>query len=251
MTATELLAAYAAGQRDFFQADLRKADLRKAPLCGANLEGATLEGANLEWANLEGANLGRATLEGANLGRANLRWANLEGANLGRANLEGANLFGADLEEADLEEADLRGTNLRGANLRWADLSGAQGLPRAADFLRQFPATQTSVLVLTQKPGPLNAPPPQWNIAEGAVLTEVVNPDRCIHFGCGVSFAAPGWFYTADNLWLAEIAWLDLADVVVPFGTDGKARCGRLTLVRRVTADELARAKARDWGWAQ
>jgi hypothetical protein len=196
MTATELLAAYTAGQRDFSYADLRGADLRDAILRGANLRGA-------------------------------------------------------DLSEAILRGVNLRGANLRGADLSDANLSGAQGLPTAAEFLRQFPATQTSVLVLTQKPGPYNNPPPHWTIEEGATLEEVVNPDRGTDCGCGVSFAAPGWFDTADNLWLAEIAWLDLADIVVPFGTDGKARCGRLTLVRRVTEEELALAKDGDWGWAQ
>jgi uncharacterized protein YjbI with pentapeptide repeats len=40
MTAEELLAAYAAGERNFSGADLREEDLREANLSGANLRGA-------------------------------------------------------------------------------------------------------------------------------------------------------------------------------------------------------------------
>ena len=143
----------------------------------------------------------------------------------------------ADLREADLREADLR---------------GARGVVTAAAFMEQYPVDATGILVLTQKPGPHKAPPAAWTIAPGAVLTETVNPDRCTECGCGVSFAAPGWFQPeVPNLWLARIAWVDLADVVVPFGTDGKARCGRLTLLRRVTTEELTAAQAGNWVWVE
>ena len=75
--------------------------------CERNLEGANLYGVNLRGANLYDANLFNANLYGANLYNANLYGANLERANLRGANLEGANLRGANLERA----------NLRGANL--------------------------------------------------------------------------------------------------------------------------------------
>ena len=44
MTGQELLAAYAAGERNFRGADLSRADLSRAKLSGANFEGANLEG---------------------------------------------------------------------------------------------------------------------------------------------------------------------------------------------------------------
>ena len=103
LSAAQLLAAYARGERDFSLADLR----------GANLYGANLYGANLYGANLHGANLYGADLHGANL----------HGANLHRADLYGANLRGADLYGADLRGADLYGANLYGA-----DLYGARGI---------------------------------------------------------------------------------------------------------------------------
>ena len=87
MNANELLAAYAAGQRDF--------------------SGANLNGADLTRANLNGADLTRADLNGANLTRANLTRAILYGAILYDAILTRANLYGANLTRADLNGADL------------------------------------------------------------------------------------------------------------------------------------------------
>jgi len=83
--------------------------------CERNLEGANLYGVNLRGANLYDANLYGANLERANLYGANLRGANLYGANLERANLRGANLEGANLRGANLERANLRGANLLNA----------------------------------------------------------------------------------------------------------------------------------------
>ena len=40
--------------------------------------------------------------------------------------------------------------------------------------------------------------------------------------------------YTDADLWECEVEWLDLAGVVVPYNTDGKARCERLRLVRLI-----------------
>lgn len=148
MDAKELLARYAAGERDFPEADLRVddfrgADLRSADLRLANLVRANFTGANLAYADLSGANLDGAdlssTLYCARLVGANLRGAKFRGANLGNASLSEANLRGADLRGANLSGADLRkatlfealllesnlgGVDLRYVDLRYADLRG-------------------------------------------------------------------------------------------------------------------------------
>ena len=124
---SDLLARYAAGERDF-----RWANLYGANLYDANLTGANLSWANLSWANLTGANLYDASLRGANLSWANLYDANLSGANLSWANLTGANLYDASLYDANLSGANLSDANLSGANLR-----GAKNPPTSHDFLAE------------------------------------------------------------------------------------------------------------------
>jgi uncharacterized protein YjbI with pentapeptide repeats len=95
MTAQELLAAYATGERDFPEALLIKANLSGADLSIADLSGANLSGADLSGANLSGANLSRANLSEANPSYALFLGANLSRANLNEANLDGANQDGS------------------------------------------------------------------------------------------------------------------------------------------------------------
>ena len=60
MTAQELLAAYAAGERNFSGADLDRAHLNRAHLEGADLSRANLSRADLLDVSLSGANLNGA-----------------------------------------------------------------------------------------------------------------------------------------------------------------------------------------------
>ncbi len=136
MDASELLARYAAGERDFCGIALSGADLSDADLCGANLSEANLTTADLTGAilcgvNLSEANLTTADLTGANLcdaylNRAILCDAYLNGAILCNAYLEGANLNGANLSGAYLNRANLNGANLFEVDLTNTDLSGAK-----------------------------------------------------------------------------------------------------------------------------
>lgn len=113
MEADELLRRYAAGERDFTEADLSWEDLS-----GANLSQIILWNANLNETNLSKTNLSNANLMGADLRKANLKGADLSGALLSQANLEEANLRGANIIGADLE-GSIPG-DLPPANLSWA-----------------------------------------------------------------------------------------------------------------------------------
>jgi uncharacterized protein YjbI with pentapeptide repeats len=131
----ELLRRYAAGDRNFANANLRCAVLCEENLTRCNfsyvkLNFANLSGINLTEADLTSADLSDASLSGANLSQAALYRTLLTRANISEANLRGANLFKASLNDANLTQADLTGANLsfadlRGAILDEATLSGA------------------------------------------------------------------------------------------------------------------------------
>lgn len=123
--AGELLKRYAAGGRNFQNADLRGIQLVGANLRSANLISAKLNNANLSNAKLDSAKLVIADLSNADLSNASLRKAKLMGAILRDANLSGADLSRADLSDADLRNAKLVGANLLGANLNATDLTNA------------------------------------------------------------------------------------------------------------------------------
>lgn len=210
MLAEGLIKEYEAGIRDFCRVDMREADLRRATLCGADLREANLNGADLR--------------------SADLRFANLNGADLRRANLRGA-----DLSRADLSEADLRGVDLRRANL-----SGTKGFLDATQWLEDFESDDLGIIVYKAFGDTLYGPPEHWKIEPGEFIEEVVNPARTTSCACGVNFATREWIdkeYAEKSItiWKCRIRWMDLAGVVVPYHTDGKARCARLELLEQIT----------------
>jgi uncharacterized protein YjbI with pentapeptide repeats len=121
----ELLRRYAAGDRNFANANLRCAVLCEQNLSQCNLSYVKLSFANLSGINLSGVDLTSADLSDACLNRANLSQAALYRTLLTRANLSEANLRGANLFKASLNDACLLGADLTGANLSFADLRGA------------------------------------------------------------------------------------------------------------------------------
>ena len=171
----------------------------------------------------------------AHLSETDLRWANLSGANLSEANLNLADLRGVNLSRA----------NLRGADLRWANLSGAKDLLNPVTWLREnFKNVDEGITVYKAiGRGTACSIPDYWTIAPGEYLEEVVNPLPTVDCACGVNFGTRDWirqYYAqaitegAIQIWECLIEWMDLASVVVPYNTDGKARCGRLKLLQIV-----------------
>lgn len=102
LSVDELKRRYAAGDRNFVNANLR---------CAA-LNNLNLSGINLGWAKLRLSDLSKANLSGADLTAADL-----SNANLSQTDLSGANLTLADLSGANLHEVNLSGACLRGAKL--------------------------------------------------------------------------------------------------------------------------------------
>ncbi len=183
-----------------------------------DLGGADLGGADLGGADLSGANLCNANLHNANLCNTNLRSANLSSANLSGANLIGANLIGA---------------NLSGADLRGADLSGAKGLLSSIDWIQCL--EQDGEGIICYKSFNNRFPPPaSWEISEGKILSEVVNPDRTLDCACGVNVSTLEWQKKNSpnaEIWKCRIRWAWLPGVVVPYHTDGNFRAEKVELL--------------------
>lgn len=179
-----------------------------------------------------------------NKGRREFLGASLYGANLVRANLYGADLYGASLYEANLTganlvRANLTGASLNGANLYGADLSGSKGLLTASQWMRGFYSDpdRGGWIVYKAIGDTIYTSPSTWTIEPGAILEEVVNPTRTQDCGCGVNFATLAWCedtYPKSVIWECLLHFEDAPDICVPYNTDGKARCGRLELIRIV-----------------
>jgi hypothetical protein len=134
-------------------------------------------------------------------------------------------------------DCDFTGSEFSHVDLHQSTMSGAKGLLSQADFMSQF-RTDGYGVVVYKSFGDMYTPPNEWNIKSGSVIEEVVNPDRTQSCGNGINFATAEWVLknTASRpVWKCRIEWKDLAGVVVPYGSDGKARCERLTLVSKLS----------------
>ena len=167
---------------------------------------------------------------------------NGERAVLTGADLTDADLTGAVLSRAVLSSAFLTRANLTGAVLTGTILSDSKGLLTAREFMSKFKHDKLGVIVYKLIGDTYYKSPDYWNIIPGSFLEEVVNPLPTLDCACGVNFATLEWCeknenYSKSKLWKCRIRWIDLADVVVPYNTDGKARCGRLELLEIVPKD--------------
>jgi hypothetical protein len=173
----------------------------------------------------------------ANLSSANLSGADLRSADLRSADLSGADLSGANLSGADLSSANLSGAHLSGAHLRSANLSSANGLPDSLAWFRaNFKKTKDGVVVYKCFNGSYTSNS-SWSIQPGSVLVENCNPNLGDDCGCGINFATREWVekeYPGKPVWRCLIRWAWLPGVVIPWGTNGKARCSKLQLIREV-----------------
>ena len=176
----------------------------------------------------------------ANLREADLSWADLSGADLREANFRGADLSWADLSGADLSWADLSGANFRGADLSGADLSGAKELLSAVNFIDANFERVTDGYIAYKTFNSKYAAPESWTIAEGSVITENVNFNRCEECGCGINVAPLDWVkshygWRGGAIWKVLIRWEWLCGVCVPYNSDGKIRCERVELLEVVS----------------
>ncbi len=209
-----------------------KYNLDNANLRSAELQGVDLCGADLRFADLSNANLRDADLRGANLSATNLIGTCFRDADLRNVNLQDAAICYADLRGANLLEARLKNANLTGANL-----SGAKGLPSQRMFIKQFERNVDGVVVYKAIGNTMYPIPEHWTIEPGKYLEEVMNHNRTDECGCGVNFATREWCeeaYPCADIWACLIEWEGLADLCVPYSTNGQARCGRLKLLQMV-----------------
>lgn len=225
--------------------DLRGANLRDANLENANLKNANLQDANLQYANLQDANLYTANLQNANLQYANLQsvdlqYAKLQYANLQNAILSCANFYRANLENANLKDANLKDANLTNTNLTNTNLSNVKGLLNQKEWINKiFKKTSGGFIVYKAFGNTHYEIPEYWEIEEGKYIEEEVNTNRTTDCGCGVNFATKEWIreeFIDENIdiWECLLEFEDLINTCVPYNTNGKARCGRLKLLRKV-----------------
>ena len=158
------------------------------------------------------------------------KWVCSVGADLSNANLNDANLSNANLSGVNLSGADLRCVNLSGANL-----SGAKNLLNPIKWMSDnFEHDDLGFIAYKGFGNTEYKSLDHWTIEPNAFIEEVANLNPTTLCGCGINFATIAWIksnYADSVIWRCRIRWMDCVGVVVPYNTDGKARCSRLELL--------------------
>jgi len=174
----------------------------------------------------------------ANLSYSDLSDSDLSDSDLSDSDLSDSDLRGSNLRGSNLRGSDLRGSDLRDSNLSYSDLSGVKGLLDPIDWMYQNLEKIDEGYLAYKSFGSNFEPPAHWKIAEESELTEIINPLPTLDCACGINVATLKW--VKDNnkpntpIWQVLIKWEWLPGVVVPYNTDGKFRCSRVKLLRRV-----------------
>ena len=161
-------------------------------------------------------------------------------ADLQDADLRGANLQDVDLRDANLQGANLQDADLRGADLRDANLSGTQIFSATKWMIENFKTAKNGWIVYKDIKSTFFNKPNAWEFKKGNYIEEVCNLNATDSCGCGINFATKKWLNNNSSyeIWECLIEWIDSIGIVVPYNTDGKARCSRLKLIRKIQKGE-------------
>ena len=144
-------------------------------------------------------------------------------------------------DSAKGEGANLTRANLTGANLAEADLTGAEHqFINPIDFMSTFDKTEEGYLVYKSF-GENYDPPETWKIEEGSIIQELPDRSATVLCGGGINFGTKVWVKAecSKPIWKCLIKWEWLPGVIVPYQTDGKARCYKLQLLEIVDKASL------------
>lgn len=79
--------------------------------------------------------------------------------------------------------------------------------------------------------------PKNWKIEKNSILTAEVNREVTAQCGAGVNCGTKDWVlinYRKNSLWKCLIKWEWVHNMIVPWNTDGKIRCGKLQLLKKL-----------------
>ena len=188
---------------------------------------------------------------GANFADRNLYKVNFYDSWIYSTNFTGATISKSNFGNCLLNCVEMRGTVFKdttfgNTSLNNTNISGASGLLDPVEWLaKNFEHTDEGIIVYRASGSTTysNHTPAHWKFEPGAYLTETCNPSRESECASGVNFATKDWVlkkyppsgFRTRKYWKCLIEWKDAPGIVVPFQTNGKARCSRLKILEEIS----------------
>jgi hypothetical protein len=234
----------------FKNCDFNHTNFDQADLSETVFENCQFSYSSFKNALLDKSRFQNCYLHGSNFSNANLHETTFAKCSLGRAMFDNAKLFDVYFIDSGLCIATF--VNAVMYNVTWqqidigiVDLSGVKGLPDPSKWMEENFLALSNGYIVYKSFSPTtpyaNIRPASWVIKAGEYIEEVVNQSPTVTCGCGVNFGTFGyiqkqfWYRKNNhNIWMCLIEWKDLPSVVVPYNTEGAARCSRLQLIRKI-----------------
>ena len=221
-----------------FQPETPKINISHMRLSGRKLMGLSLMNVNLSNVIFEECTFHDADFSGSVMIGCEFYECKIGHSKFDRSLIHNSTFNRTMISNCSFIKAKMQHVDLHRTQLDMVDFSGATGLLDPIDWMKNF--KQDSLGYIVYKSIGLDTPyysrlPHSWVIKEGEILHEVCDSNRTTSCGCGVNFGTFHWCmanYPHSTLWECRIRYEHAAGIVVPYNTDGKARCSHLELLR-------------------
>lgn len=185
----------------------------------------------------------RLTLKNLDLSGLNLNYVSFHGITLDNVDFSNANLTGTTFYGSILRNVDFTNAIIDYIELKPLYLINVKGLPTQKEMLDKLFEKTDKGYIVYKTFGTYYGVPRYWEIEENSIITENVDIDRKNDCSYGINVATLDWIKRQTNhinqpIWECLLSFGDLDKVCVPYGTDGKIRCGRLKLLERLPKGE-------------
>lgn len=159
-----------------------------------------------------------------------------------KSTIKNLGLYRCIFRESKMIYCDFSNLDCTNSAFGYLDISGTTGFIKSSDFMNRHFKKDDKGYIVFKVIGKTDFPPNKnWKIEEGSYIEENVDTNRFECCGCGVNFGTLAYvrsLYPYGEVWECRIDFTDAAGIIVPYNSDGKARCERLYLTRKMKPEE-------------
>lgn len=213
--------------------DLTMVLFRGVTLMGCRFESCVLDSANFAFSRMQFSSFSSCSMQKASISYSNLATVFFENCNMSNATLKRSHMQGSSFIRCNLF-----GTRFDESRISECDFSQSSGALNPSDWMAENLERHEDGYIAYKTFEAVRLSNPNWKIEPGSVINEMVNAGITESCGCGINVSTLRWqeenqpiFHKKGPIWRCLIRWEWLPSVVIPWGTNGKFRCGRVELL--------------------
>lgn len=236
-------------------------DLSKKRIENLDLTDAIFKNVDFNDSFIINTNLSYSMMKNCSFSSSVIDGTLFKGAEIDNVNFLNASLAASNFDFIRTREIDFTNTEFSHCSFISSQLSNTKGLINSIDYLnKNFEKTKEGYIAYKLFEFQYKIPE-YWDIKENGILNEVVDANRFDTCSYGINVATLEWIEEnlisfnnlykifsnneETNIWKVLIPFEWLSGVCVPYNTDGKIRCERVKLLRKITKEELSKERTK------